>query len=94
MEEGLAVASPGQGPESFIIPPDVIMEIKPPGSQRWINLKGHDAWNFRASGLSDPMEVRFTMGRYYTNLNFNVLTGLAEEEAILEIGQAYFLFFA
>lgn len=30
------------------------------------------------------MEVRFTMGRYYTNLNFNVLTGLAEEETILE----------
>jgi prepilin-type N-terminal cleavage/methylation domain-containing protein len=83
LEEGLAVASSGQGPESFIIPGDVIMEIKPPGSQRWINPKGH-AWNFRASGLSDPMEVRFTMGRSYTNLNFNVLTGLAEEETILE----------
>ena len=60
------------------------MEIKPPGSQRWINLKGHDAWDFRTSGLGDPMEVRFTMGRSYTNLNFDVLTGLAEEETILE----------
>ena len=76
LEEGLAVASPGQGPQSFIIPLDVIMEIKPPGSQRWISPKGHDAWNFRASGLSDPMEVRFTIGRSYTNLNFNVLSGL------------------
>ena len=81
--DGLAIASPGQGPESFILPGDVVMEIKPPGSQRWISPKGY-AWNFRASGLSDPMEVRFTMGTSYTYLNFNVLTGLAEEKTVLE----------
>ena len=83
LEDGLAVEQPGQGKESFVIPGDVEMEIRPPGSQRWIRPKGY-TWTFRASGLSDPMEVRFTMGGSHTSLSFNVLTALAEEETILE----------
>lgn len=83
LEGGLAFQPPAHGKEVFQVPGDVAMEIRPPGSQRWIRPKGV-GWTFRASGLSDPMEVRFTMDRSYTYLNFNVLTGLAEEETVLE----------
>jgi hypothetical protein len=59
------------------------MELLPPGSKRWTKEPGI-VWTFRSSGLSDPMAVRFTMGKSYARLQFNVLTGLAEEEIFIE----------
>jgi len=41
-------------------------------------------WTFRDSGLSDPLKLRFSFGRSYTILDFNVLTARAEEETFLE----------
>lgn len=69
--------------ERFQVPEGVAMQIFPPGSKKWLKPEGH-AWTFRSSGLSDPMKVRFTIGNSYTLLSFNVLTGLADEETILE----------
>ena len=59
------------------------MELLPPGEKRWTKEPGF-FWTFRSSGLSDPLAVRFTTGRSYTRLTFNVLTGLAEEETFIE----------
>jgi prepilin-type N-terminal cleavage/methylation domain-containing protein len=69
--------------ESYRIPPEATMELLPPGSKRWTKEPGI-VWTFRSSGLSDPMAVRFTMGKSYARLQFNVLTGLAEEEIFIE----------
>lgn len=73
----------GDRVERFQLPPGVVMEILPPGESRWTREPGY-VWSFRSSGLNDPLAVRFTMDRSYTRLSFNVLTGLAEEETILE----------
>lgn len=73
----------GAGEELFKVPEGVGMQILPPGAKEWFKPKGH-VWTFRSSGLSDPMKVRFTIGNSYTLLSFNVLTGLADEETILE----------
>jgi prepilin-type N-terminal cleavage/methylation domain-containing protein len=73
----------GDRVERFQVPPGVIMEILPPGESKWTREPGY-VWSFRSSGLNDPLAVRFTMGRSYSRLSFNVLTGLAEEETILE----------
>jgi prepilin-type N-terminal cleavage/methylation domain-containing protein len=70
-------------PENYRLPAGVIMELLPPGEGKWTREPGY-LWTFRSSGLSDPLSVRFTMERSYTRLSFNVLTGLAEEESIIE----------
>tara|TARA_R110000850_G_scaffold270605_1_gene403725 strand:- start:59 stop:508 length:450 start_codon:yes stop_codon:yes gene_type:complete len=65
------------------IPEGVKMELMPPGQAKWIRA-GDYVWTFRDSGLSDPIRVRFSFGKSYTTLSFNVLTALAEEETFLE----------
>ncbi len=69
--------------ESFQVPSGVTMELLPPGEKEWIRKPGY-VWTFRSSGLSDPLSVKFSWGSSYTRLTFNVLSGLAEEETILE----------
>jgi len=69
--------------ENYRLPAGVLMELLPPGEGKWTREPGY-VWTFRSSGLSDPVSVRFTMERSYTRLSFNVLTGLAEEESIIE----------
>lgn len=69
--------------EAFSLPEGLKMELRPPGAEKWTTQPGV-FWVFRSSGLSDPMTVRFSMGRSYTTLNFNVLTALAEEETFIE----------
>jgi prepilin-type N-terminal cleavage/methylation domain-containing protein len=69
--------------ESYGVPSEATMELLPPGSKRWTKEPGI-VWTFRSSGLSDPMAVRFTMGKSYARLQFNVLTGLAQEEIFIE----------
>lgn len=73
----------GSEVESHRLPAGVLMEVLPPGAGKWTREPGY-VWTFRSSGLSDPVAVRFTMDRSYTRLSFNVLTGLAEEESIIE----------
>lgn len=81
---GADVRESGGVVESFRLPPNVTMELLPPGATRWTRQPGQ-VWTFRASGLSDPLSVRFLYGdTSYTRLSFNVLTGLAEEETFLE----------
>ena len=72
----------GEPPESFRFPEGVICEFLLPGSTRWVRPPAH-VWTFRASGLNDPLSVRFLHGDSYTRLTFNVLTGLAEEETVI-----------
>ncbi len=69
--------------ESYRLPAETVMELMPPGTKRWTKEPGY-FWTFRSSGLSDPMAVRFSIGKSYARLQFNVLTGLAEEEMFLE----------
>ena len=69
--------------ENYRFPAGVLVELLPPGSAKWSREPGY-VWTFRSSGLSDPVEVRFTVERSYTKLSFNVLTGLAEEESMIE----------
>lgn len=69
--------------ESFSLPEGVSQEWMAAGDKRWSRQPGF-YWTFRASGLSDPLTVRLTRGRSYTRLNFNALTGLAEEETFIE----------
>ncbi len=69
--------------ESYRLPPGTEMQLMPPGTTRWTGEPGI-FWTFRSSGLSDPLAVRFTMGKSYARLQFNVLTGLAEEEIFIE----------
>lgn len=65
------------------IPVGVKIEFLPPGADEWTK-KNRFVWTFRDSGLSDPLSVRFTAGSSYTQLTFNVLTGLAEEATIIQ----------
>jgi prepilin-type N-terminal cleavage/methylation domain-containing protein len=86
--EGIAPLPGGEGgapaySESFQIPAGVIMDLRPPGATKWTREPGI-YWTFRSSGLNDPLAVRFSMGRSYSRLEFNVLTGLPEEEMFLE----------
>lgn len=69
--------------ESFQLPDGLTMELRPPGAEKWTRQPG-TYWTFRSSGLSDPISVRFSTGRSYTSLSFNVLTALAEEETFIE----------
>ncbi len=69
--------------EPFRLPGGVVMELRPPGAGKWTREPGI-WWTFRSSGLNDPLAVRFSMGRSYSRLEFNVLTGLPEEEMFLE----------
>jgi prepilin-type N-terminal cleavage/methylation domain-containing protein len=89
LAEGAAAIEPrpeargGSFNESYRVPSEATMELLPPGSKRWTKEPGI-VWTFRSSGLSDPMAVRFTVGKSYARLQFNVLTGLAEEEIFIE----------
>ena len=67
----------------YTIPSDVSVEIQPFGVNRWIPLREH-TWHFRSSGLNEPLEIRLSIGQNYTVLAFHSLTGLAEEETLLE----------
>lgn len=69
--------------EPYRIPGGVVMEYMPPGETKWTR-EPRFVWTFRSSGLSDPLKVRFSKGRSYSRLDFNVLTGLAEEETMIE----------
>jgi prepilin-type N-terminal cleavage/methylation domain-containing protein len=69
--------------EPFRLPGGVIMDLRPPGATKWTREPGI-YWTFRSSGLNDPLAVRFSMGRSYSRLEFNVLTGLPEEEMFIE----------
>ncbi len=69
--------------EDFSIPGELTMELRPAGAEKWTRQPGA-FWTFRSSGLSDPISVRFSTGRSYTTLSFNVLTALAEEETFIE----------
>jgi prepilin-type N-terminal cleavage/methylation domain-containing protein len=86
--DGIAALPAGGGgasaySESFSLPAGVVMDLRPPGEGKWTREPGI-VWTFRASGLNDPLAVRFGMGRSYSRLEFNVLTGLPEEEMFLE----------
>ena len=67
----------------FAVPPGVKMEILPTGATKWTK-PNRFVWSFRDSGLSDPLSVRFSVGKSYTKLTFNVLTGLPEEETFIQ----------
>lgn len=67
----------------FALPEGVKMEVLPSGQEKWVKPNGF-VWVFRDSGLSDPLSVRFSSGTSYTKLSFNVLTGLAEEETVIQ----------
>ena len=67
----------------YPLPPGVLMELLPHGSRKWQRLKNY-TWTFRDSGLSEPLGVRFRVGKSYSELQFNVLTGLAEETTVIE----------
>ncbi len=69
--------------ETVEIPSEVRVEVLAPGESKWQKLN-ELVWTFRDSGLSDPVGLRFSHGRSYTQLTFNVLTGRAEEETFLE----------
>jgi len=86
--DGTAPPPPGEEhggayAEPFRLPSGVVMELRPPGSSKWTREPGV-AWTFRSSGLNDPLSVRFSMGRSYSRLEFNVLTGLPAEEVFIE----------
>lgn len=69
--------------ETHRIPPGVDMELYPSRAVTRSNAR-IVVWVFRASGLNDPLAVRFTKERSYMRLTFNVLTALAEEETFIE----------
>ena len=69
--------------ERFEIPAGVKFEILPTGAEKWTK-PNRFVWTFRDSGLSDPLAVRFRAGSSFTKLTFNVLTGRAEEETIIQ----------
>ena len=65
------------------IPDDVRVEVWVKAVKSWQTLT-ELIWTFRDSGLSDPLRLRFSQGRSYTILDFNILTARAEEEAFFE----------
>lgn len=75
--------SPDSAAERFALPEGVGMQILPPGEERWRTPRGY-VWTFRSSGLSDPLQVKFTVEGSFSALDFNVLTALAEEQTVLQ----------
>ncbi len=69
--------------DSVEIPSGVRIEVRAKDGNTWQKLN-ELVWTFRDSGLSDPLKLRFSFGRSYTILDFNVLTARAEEETFLE----------
>lgn len=69
--------------EPYQLPGGVVMDLRPAGATKWTREPGI-YWTFRSSGLNDPLAVRFSIGRSYSRLEFNVLTGLPAEEMFLE----------
>ncbi len=69
--------------DSVEIPDDVRVEVWVKAVKSWQTLT-ELIWTFRDSGLSDPLRLRFSQGRSYTILDFNILTARAEEEAFFE----------
>ena len=68
---------------SYTLPEGVEIEFLLFGETRWVPMLEYD-WRFRSSGLSDALGVRFSTGRSFTILQFNALTGRAEEEMLVE----------
>lgn len=69
--------------EPFRLASGVVMDLQPPGEAKWTREPGY-VWTFRSSGLNEPLKVRFSRGRSYARLDFNVLTALADEEIVIE----------
>ena len=69
--------------DSVEIPDGVRVEVWVKAVKSWQTLT-ELIWTFRDSGLSDPLRLRFSQGRSYTILDFNILTARAEEEAFFE----------
>ena len=65
------------------IPDGVRVELWVKAVKSWQTLT-ELIWTFRDSGVSDPLRLRFSQGRSYTILDFNILTARAEEEAFFE----------
>lgn len=80
---GVGFAFQEEGAEYFPLPAGIKMELLPPGAVKWTVL-GEYVWTFRDSGLSEPLGIRFSAGRSYTELHFNVLTAMAEEETFID----------
>lgn len=64
-------------PLAHQLPEGVEMEIQRLNSRDW-KKPGREIWEFTASGLCEPIAVRFTKDKSYVMLRFNPLTGLAE----------------
>jgi len=74
-----AASKPANGDVfSHPLPEDVKMEIQRLNSRDWLK-PDREIWEFTASGLCEPIAVRFTKGESYVVLRFNPLTGLAEQ---------------
>ncbi|MEM9282932.1 MAG: prepilin-type N-terminal cleavage/methylation domain-containing protein [Verrucomicrobiota bacterium] len=69
--------------ESVDFPDDVRVEILPHSESEWRKLETF-VWTFRDSGLSEPIGLRFSIGRAYSKLDFHVLTARAEEESFYQ----------
>ncbi|MDF1824043.1 MAG: prepilin-type N-terminal cleavage/methylation domain-containing protein [Verrucomicrobiales bacterium] len=82
---GTPIIDPNEeaGDEVYPIPEELFLELLPLGATKWMPLNRF-VWRFRDSGLSEPIGLRLTVGRSYTSLKFNALTGLAEEETFLD----------
>ncbi len=76
----LGAASDGK---SVNIPAGVNYQVRLPNQRKWQAPRGL-AWHFRSSGLCDPLLVRFSSGTSYVALDFNVLTGRADETSFFE----------
>lgn len=64
------------------LPANTRLEVRRPGEASWRQPQ-ELRWKFYASGLNEPLQVRFSKGDAYTTLTFHTLTGQAEEETVL-----------
>ena len=83
LENGSPIPSPREDEETFKLDPDLIVQYRTEDRAKW-KKGGTFVWTFRDSGLNDPLSIRFSNGRSYSLMSFNVLTGRAEEETVLE----------
>lgn len=66
--------------ERVDFPSGVEVLVRPWGSNRWLRADGYD-WVFGASGLSEPLGVRFERGDSSIELAFHPLGGGIRDEA-------------
>ncbi|MEM9018440.1 MAG: prepilin-type N-terminal cleavage/methylation domain-containing protein [Verrucomicrobiota bacterium] len=86
--------SPPRSDDAFLQPPadsriaferyanGIAAEIEDTQSGKWVPLRNF-VWRFRDSGLSEPLAIRLRTENSFVTLRFHALTGLAEEEMIL-----------